>query len=86
MSDEKKKQIKPQGTLKPTKGGTAHIPNRIRMELGYPKEIPFVADAHTVLLFNPKSSVEDILESLKVLAKDIRLRVIVQKEKLAGDV
>lgn len=77
----KKRQIKPQGTIKPTPGGTAHIPKSIRTELGNPKEIPFVADAHTVILFNPNKTPEEILQSLEVLRKDLSLRIERQEKK-----
>ena len=69
------KRIKPQGTIKPTPEGTAHIPKMIRDELGDNVEIPFVADAHTVLLFDPKKTPEEILKSLDVLTRDIKNRI-----------
>ena len=67
--------IKPQGTLKPSKTGSTHLPKLIRKELGNTKEIPFVADAHTVILFNPEKTPKQILQSLDILKRDIQLRI-----------
>ena len=69
------KKIHPQGTLKPSKTGSTHLPKLIRKELGNVKEIPFVADAHTVILFNPGKTPEQILQSLDILKRDIELRI-----------
>ena len=74
MSEEE--CIEPQGVLKPTKIGNAHLPKALREELGDPHEIPYVADAHTVLLYDPAKTPEEILKSLEVLAMDIRLRIV----------
>ena len=54
---EEEHEIKPSGTIKPTPVGTAHIPKEIREELEVTngEAIPFVADAHTVILYNPKT-------------------------------
>ena len=82
MSPQK---IDPQGTLKPSKTGSTHLPKRIRKELGNVKEIPFVADAHTVILFNPEKTPKEILESLKVLRDDILLRIITTKDKTKNE-
>ena len=73
MANEIQYSIKPSGKIKPTEQGTAHIPLIIREELET-DEIPFIADAHTVVLFNPRKSPEEIIESLKILIKDIELR------------
>lgn len=69
------KHIRAQGTLKPSAAGTTHLPKTIRDELGNPNEIPFVADAHTVILFNPNKTPAEILASIKILEKDLRLRI-----------
>lgn len=76
-----KRRIKPQGVLKPTLIGTTHIPKTLREELGNPKEIPYVADAHTVIMFDPSKTPEEILESLDVLRRDINLRIEETKKK-----
>ncbi|MHA1215649.1 MAG: hypothetical protein ACTSPG_10140 [Candidatus Hodarchaeales archaeon] len=65
--------VKPHGTIKPTEGGTAHIPKQIREELGS-DEIAFITDAKTAVLFNPNTPKEKIIASLKILIKDIELR------------
>lgn len=78
MSPQK---INPQGTLKPSKTGSTHLPKLIRKELGDVKEIPFVADAHTVILFNPEKTPEQILQSLDILKRDIQLRIEEKEEE-----
>lgn len=75
----KHRRIIPQGTLKPCKGGTAHIPKLIRKELGNPREIPFVISNHTAILYNPEVSPGHIFESLKVLERTLRLRIVSQE-------
>jgi hypothetical protein len=68
-----KKKIKSQGALKPSRKGTTHLPKNIRDELG--DKIEYIVDAKTALLFNPDTSPEDILASLEVLKKDLKLRI-----------
>ena len=73
-------KIKPVGYLKTTKTSKAHIPELIRRETGVESggEIPFVINASTVLLYNPNLSLEDLLNSIDVLKRDVKLRI--QKE------
>jgi len=71
-----KKKIRPHGELSPSPGGTTHLPVDMRKELGFPEKIPYVMNAHTVVLFNPHEPPEKILESLRVIMKDIELRVV----------
>ena len=74
---KKKARIKPVGYLKITKTCKGHIPELIRRETGIPPggAIPFVINASTVLLYNPNLTLEELLESLEVLKRDIKLRV-----------
>ena len=68
-----KRKIKSQGALKPSPKGTTHLPKTIRDELG--NKIEYIVDAKTALLFNPDTPPEDILASLEVLKKDLKLRI-----------
>ena len=61
------------GTIKPTETGNAHIPELIRKEIES-KQIPYIVNAHTAILYNPDVTVEEILESLDILRRDILLR------------
>ena len=70
-------KVKPVGYLKTTKSCKSHIPELIRRETGVEAggQIPFVINASTVLLYDPKLSLEDLLASLDVLKRDVKLRV-----------
>jgi len=76
--------IKPHGTIKATEGGSAHIPKEIRESLES-DSLPYVMDAHTVVLFNPNSSPEIVLKSLQNLIEDIKLRVVPKTELTEND-
>lgn len=73
-----KEKIRPHGIIRPSSTGSAHIPEVIRKELGS-TEIPYVMDAHTIILFNPNKNPREILQGLEVLMRDLRLRI--EKEK-----
>ncbi|MDH7564793.1 MAG: hypothetical protein ACQXXG_09490 [Candidatus Bathyarchaeia archaeon] len=74
--EEKQTRIRPVGTIKLTKTSKAHIPELIRRETETQpgEEIPFVINAATVLLYNPKLDLEQLLASLEVLKQDLKLR------------
>jgi len=76
-----KHKIKPVGTIKLTRQNKAHIPEIIRHETGVKpgEEIPFVINAATVLLYNPNLELDQLLASLDVLKRDLKLRL--QKQK-----
>jgi hypothetical protein len=73
----KKATIKPVGYLKITKTCKTHIPKLIRRETGAMpgEEIPFIINASSVLLYDPRLSLKELLASIDVLKRDIRLRV-----------
>lgn len=69
-------RIKPVGYLKMTKTAKTHISELIRRETGTKagEGIPFVINASTVLLYDPKLNLEEILASIDVLKQDVKLR------------
>lgn len=71
-----KERIKPVGYLKTTKTNKSHIPEIIRRETSTEsgQKIPFVINAHSVLLYDPKLSTDELIASLEVMKKDIALR------------
>ena len=71
------KQIRPKGTIAVMEAGTAQVPKEIRDELAVPGKgvIAYVLDAKTALLFNPESDPKDVIDSLKVLEADLKLRI-----------
>lgn len=76
MEEEIQIKIRPVGTIKLTKTSKAHIPELIRRETDTRpgEEIPFVINAATVLLYNPKLDLQQLLASLEVLKEDLKLR------------
>jgi hypothetical protein len=72
-----KEKIEPVGYLKITKTCKSHIPELIRRETATEPgaQIPFVINAHTVLLYNPNLSLKELLASIDVLKRDVKLRV-----------
>lgn len=78
-------KVKPVGYLKTTKSSKTHIPKLIRRETGTQPgdKIPYVINASTVLLYNPNLSLEELLASIDVLRRDVKLRG--QDEKHQGD-
>jgi len=67
--------IEPQGYIHVSeKHRTARIKDEIIREIKSFK-IPFVANAKTVLLFDPSASSEDVLTSLDILRRDLQLRI-----------
>jgi hypothetical protein len=78
--------IKPVGTIKLTKASKAHIPKLIRRETEtrLHGEIPFVTGSSIVLLYDPRLSLEELLERLKVLEQDLKLRVVKTPQARTG--
>ena len=74
MESEK---IKPVGYLKLTETSKAHISKLILRETAVEPggKIPFVINASTVLLYNPRMSLEDLLASIDVLKQNVKLRL-----------
>ncbi len=62
--------VKALGWIKATDVGTAHIPALIRKSVGM-KKIPYIMDAHAILLFDPSKSLEQLLESLEIMKRDL---------------
>jgi len=77
------KKIRPVSHIRVNKAGKAHIHRVIREECAT-KDIPYVINASTVLLYNPNLSLKELLASLDVLRRDIRLRVIDQEDHRSG--
>lgn len=74
MNDLEKTKIRPVSHIKINKAGKAHIHKVIRKECDT-NDIPYVINASTVLLYNPNLSLKELLASLDVLRRDIKLRV-----------
>jgi len=70
-------RVKPVGYLKLTDTSKTHISELIRQETSVDPggKIPFIISTHIVLLYDPKVSAEDLIESIDVLRKIILLRV-----------
>jgi len=77
------KKIRPVSHIRVNKAGKAHIHRVIREECAT-KDIPYVINASTVLLYNPNLRLKELLASLDVLRRDIRLRVIDQEDHRSG--
>jgi hypothetical protein len=67
-------KIEPQGHINVSeKHRNARIKNEIIREVKT-FQIPYVANAKTVLLFDPSATLQELLASLDVLRKDLQLR------------
>jgi len=64
--------VRPIGVIRANKENKAHIHKVIIEECGG-REIPYVMNASTVLLYNPNLSLEDLLASIDVLKRDVKL-------------
>lgn len=71
-----KEKIRPVGWIKTTRDAKSHIPELIRHETDTKpgEKIPFVINARTVLLYDPKMDADELIASLNVLQQDILLR------------
>lgn len=79
MMRKENETIRPVNVLKVNKARKAHIHKVIIEECGG-HEIPYVINASTVLLYDPRLSLKQLLASIKVLKSDVQLRVV-QSEK-----
>jgi len=70
-----REQIKPVGKISISKQGKAHIPDLIRNTIGE-KEVSYLINAKTVILFDPSASPEEVLKSLDIMRRDIELRIV----------
>lgn len=66
--------IRPVGTIRANKASKAHIHKVIIEECGG-HNIPYVINASTVLLYNPDLTLKQLLASIDVLKRDVKLRV-----------
>lgn len=64
--------VRPIGVIRANKENKAHIHKVIIEECGG-REIPYVMNASTVLLYNPNLSLEDLFASIDVLKRDVKL-------------
>lgn len=52
---------------------------------GYSGQVPYIANASTIILIHPKANLRDVEESLKLLIRDVQLRqklgLLLQKSK-----
>ena len=76
MSSKREVKIKPVGYIKTTRRAKSHIPKLIMQETSVELggRIPYLIDAHAVLLFNPHISTKELIESLEVLKREVILR------------
>lgn len=74
--------IRPVGYLKLTDTSKTHISELIRREtaVGPGGRIPFVINTRAVLLFDPKLTVEELVESIEALKGHVVLRRRVAEE------
>ena len=77
MNEKETANVRPVGVIRANKDSKAHIHKVIIEECGT-RDIPYVMNASTVLLYNPNLSLDDLLASIDVLKRDVKLRV--QKE------
>jgi len=66
---------RPVGTIKISRTGKSHIPEVIRTEIGNLREVPYYLDANIVLLTRSDANLEDILDGMEILKRDLKKRV-----------
>jgi len=66
--------VRPVGVIRANKANKAHIHKVIIEECGG-RDIPYVMNASTVLLYNPSLSLDELLASIDVLKRDVKLRL-----------
>lgn len=73
---EEKEKIRPVGYIRLTKTCKTHIPELIRRETETAPggKIPYIINASTILLYNPKLDLESLLKSIDILKEDLKLR------------
>jgi hypothetical protein len=70
-------KLRPLGSIRIVdERGYAYLPRIVRDELGVrgKDEIPFIVNANCVLMIRKDASVEEIIEGLKIIIKDLELR------------
>jgi hypothetical protein len=77
MNEKETANVRPVGVIRANKDSKAHIHKVIIEECGS-HNIPYVMNASTVLLYNPNLSLDQLLASIDVLKRDVKLRL--QKE------
>lgn len=61
------------GKIKIGEKGTTYIPDELR-EDGYVGWVEFLANAKTVTLIKPETTLEDVEKSLRIVLQDVKLR------------
>ena len=61
------------GKIKIGDKGTTYIPDELRDD-GYVGWVDFLANAKTVTLIKPGTSLEDVERSLRIILQDVKLR------------
>lgn len=61
------------GKIKVGDKGTTYIPDELR-EDGYVGWVTFLANAKTVTLIKPGTTLEDVEKSLRIVLQDVKLR------------
>ena len=76
-------KVRPVGYLKLTETSKTHISELIRRETSVEPggRIPFVINARAVLLYDPRLTPEELIESVDVLRTDILLRKVRSREE-----
>jgi len=69
-----RRKIRPMSEIKISGKGTAYIPDSLRNEI-HPNVLPFILNANTALIFNPNKTPEEILESIEIIKRDVKLRI-----------
>ena len=49
------------------------------IEVGYIGRVPLLVNASTIVLLHPRASLEDVEKSLKIVLKDVALRIKLEK-------
>ena len=73
MTMENQSEIKAKGTFKISEGGNANIPSEIRKELNK-KELAYILNTKSAVIFSPDVSYDDLKRSLKNLIQNVDMR------------
>jgi len=80
-------RIKPKGIMTVAKNNTVHFPVEISEQLELvpdsrdgTKRVAYVTIGKVGLLFNPDSSSDEVIKSVKLLLEDLELRIKERKE------
>ena len=81
-------RIKPKGIMTVSKTNTVHLPVEIVEQLELipdlqdgTKKVAYVTIGKVGLLFNPESSSDEVIKSVKLLLEDLELRIIKEERK-----